>query len=132
VFYLSQLREWKHLLVPKQGPTDFRVIERAMERSMRDISLRDRIPNEEIRRRTNVTLRWTKDIKKIAGGDWYQKAQVRNQWKKLRKVMAMFSSERQVAEEEEEEEKKCGEFAATRRSNDKRIIKVLLAKFAEN
>lgn len=67
VFYLSQLREWKHLLVPKQGPTDFRVIERAMERLMRGISLRNRIPNEEIRRRTNVTLRWTEDIKKIAG-----------------------------------------------------------------
>lgn len=46
--------------------------------------------------------------------------------------MAMFSSERQVAEEEEEEEKKCGEFAATRRSNEKRIIKVVPAKFAEN
>lgn len=119
------------MLVPKQGPTDFRVIERAMEMSMWCISLRDRIPNEEIRRRTNVTLRWTKDIKKIAGGNFYQKAQVRNQWKKLGKVMAMFSSERQVAEEEEEEEKKCGEFAATRRSNEKQIIKVVHARFAE-
>lgn len=109
----------------------FRVMERAMERSMLGISLRDKIPNDEIRRRTKVKdiiekitelkwqwaghvarqkderwqtrivkwrpretkrnrgrppLRWMDDIRKIAGGNWYQKAQDRVKWKELGKA----------------------------------------------
>ncbi|CAH2236485.1 jg21245 [Pararge aegeria aegeria] len=108
-----------------------RVTQRAMERTMLGVSLRDQIRNMEIRRRTRVTdiaqrvaklkwqwaahivrrrdgrwgskvlecqphtgkrsvgrppMRWTDDIKRLAGSRWIQAAQNRGIWNSLQKT----------------------------------------------
>ena len=118
--------------------TKLRVAQRGMERSMLGLTLRDRVRNEEIRRRTGVTdvieriawlkwnwaghvarmtdgrwtrkviewrpradkrnrgrppTRWTDDVKRIAG-NWLQKAQDRQGWKKLGEAYVQLWTQR--------------------------------------
>ena len=118
--------------------TKLRVAQRRMERSMLGLTLRDRVRNEEIRRRTGVTdvieriawlkwnwaghvarmtdgrwtrkviewrpradkrnrgrppTRWTDDVKRIAG-NWLQKAQDRQGWKKLGEAYVQLWTQR--------------------------------------
>lgn len=115
----------------KRTAHQFRVMQRAMERAMLGISLRDKVRNEEIRRRSGVVdviervaelkwrwvghvarqnlltwnnrlvhwrprqtkrsvgrpqKRWLDDVKKIAGSRWFQTAQDRMAWKKMKEA----------------------------------------------